>query len=452
MAEIIQQFFDLNLINLGTDDSQVIKLEETSQELAESLSANYAQIPHLTILGLNPDIPEDDLYLAKIESMLKQKSRMIRSQFSSQIRQCARAIAIQSLDIAIAKDRKAAALVWLTGSSALPYTRANKDQLLCSRLIQQAGEVFEKHAELDWLPYDTELDPSSNPSVSDINWKELVSKPVDQTCLFNELGAAAGPHGRSENRQITWKLPAHITPNPHSAATGDYSSVNPDWVFEFAKTASVSISHAISSANQPMIDGLNEHTNTIKKAFLDFMQESNTIFLGQMQSLKKSTSIYTKQTQLLWWKEALYSPLLKTSYRDLPIPIAMITLAMDLSSQISAPYPVSIDFFLNETARTLCKEKSVEQKTTLISIFELSDAFKNHAYAAKIIPESTYKFQDLPPLIQLLRQSIQGKNISSEMLFATLGVKSEQEISWADFSVWCFKSLQAQKLIEGHLV
>lgn len=91
-----------------------------------------------------------------------------------------------------------------------------------------------------------------------------------------------------------------------------------------------------------------------------FAEQMHSFLQTQRQAIQAAITDHeghrrTEQLRLdaLWWSEALYSPTLGQSYRELKPEVAALVMAQDLLQVVSLPAPASVAHLLAETVQRL---------------------------------------------------------------------------------------------------
>ena len=82
-----------------------------------------------------------------------------------------------------------------------------------------------------------------------------------------------------------------------------------------------------------------------------------------LQAVSGATAGLQRRTNLLWWKEALFSPSARMSYRDMSASDAAALMAFDMHRQIPTFSPASVAAFLRETVIALPTVGPEERKS-----------------------------------------------------------------------------------------
>ncbi len=78
-----------------------------------------------------------------------------------------------------------------------------------------------------------------------------------------------------------------------------------------------------------------------------------------LSSVASASAGLQRRTHLIWWKEALFSPSMRVSYRRLPPFEAAALMAFDLHQLVPCFSPASVAAFLDESVRALHTDKPV---------------------------------------------------------------------------------------------
>ncbi|MGI4765219.1 MAG: GTPase-associated system all-helical protein GASH, partial [Janthinobacterium lividum] len=158
-----------------------------------------------------------------------------------------------------------------------------------------------------------------------------------------------------------------------------------------------------------------------------------------------ATAGLQRRTNLLWWKEALYSPSAHASYRDLPAFEAAGLMALDLHGLVPVYSPASVSAFLDESIRLLpASAGASEPVLTLVSEARISDAMAPlRKIAALMVSPATGR----GPLLSLIGH-VGTPGVLDEpslRLFGGLGV--ETALSPSAWGTWLFRELQAARAV-----
>jgi GTPase-associated system helical domain len=94
-----------------------------------------------------------------------------------------------------------------------------------------------------------------------------------------------------------------------------------------------------------------------------FAVEISAYASNLFSSFSGATLGLQRRTQLLWWKEALFSASARVSYRSLDEIVAASLMAFDLFQQLPMLSPASVQSFLGEAVRLVQASGSNETRT-----------------------------------------------------------------------------------------
>jgi hypothetical protein len=114
-------------------------------------------------------------------------------------------------------------------------------------------------------------------------------------------------------------------------------------------------------------------------------------------------------------------------------------LAKDMQSLITLIYPVSVDFFMKEILRSVINDADAK-----LSFSNLLEADKLQNVQSILGAQNIFDFPR-KPLINYI-QRLASNQTTIEQMERETGIKSEDEISLADFTVYLLHDLQSIRL------
>ena len=144
-------------------------------------------------------------------------------------------------------------------------------------------------------------------------------------------------------------------------------------------------------------------------------------------------------TALLWWKQALYSPSLRCSYRDLSPAGTAIALSFDLGGVSGAPVPLSVEYFLREMIRNVLPENPE------LTLAELVAAMKTDERIDLCLPTAP---SDTPLRISLreLLSVVRKKVPTDDAITDYVGIVSSTSLPLTEWAVWLLRERLAEIL------
>ncbi len=426
-SNILQQFLDVGLLDVGEDDARLAQLQAAADELAEALAKMPQDLIPSTLVALDHQIDPDDPVLNQVETVVKKHWAMLRNRFKDRPREVLRSVLIEALSQAADSDPDIAAIVWMTGRSYLPYSQLGPEKAICLDLLQRLGDLAEKTAVEAWNGH-VEWTPPTSPSF-ELELPQTAAPGVDEEALHQELLAATGPNLGRSDQNTYWP---HNQPQP--------------WAQEFARRAATAIAASIDEVS----DGWADHQAPIVKKLADelstYVSSLNTIVDEAVRRIGSGDGNNERRTKLLWWKESMYSPSLKRSYRALePVPMAT-AMAADMHLQVLPHCPESLEYFLRETVYVELERRSIDirEAHTLPEI--CGHLATNEGNGLDRVLGSALLEPRRIPLLVAVQAAVAGASPSAEDLRRYVGVPEDENIELAEFAVWLFRDLQASRL------
>jgi hypothetical protein len=316
-SSLIQRFFDASLIPSDTTDERLGHYQSAATNLAGRFESEPELVPMAASVAIDSNCPASEPFFEVVEAAVKEHWKTFLVNNNDKPRQICRAILLEALEKRADGNDLVAATIWNSSANLLECVEGGQDQELVSELVLDMGRRCENYAASIWRP-----SPNPTDALPKFELKIPAAKTskVDQEALKAAWLDAAGPNTTNRygsNQGQVWSnifIPLATT----AVATAIDGSV-------------ASMSPTIKSLNTKLTSTINEHFDLISK-WVTKSQKSNE-----------------RLTSLLWWKEALYSPCLKQSYRGVqPAELAFVA-AYDLSQISGAPVPQSVEYFLSET-------------------------------------------------------------------------------------------------------
>lgn len=247
---------------------------------------------------------------------------------------------------------------------------------------------------------------------------------MDVNSLETELAASAGPNHRDgralENQNAHWSNQAQ------------------HWSHHFAPRAAAGIAKEVDKAVASLAKSAGTVGEQVETALNAFANEVATAGTKLLTSAVRHTA---QKTDLLWWKEALYSPTLCCSYRDLNPSEAVISMSQDLYEIVSSPSPQSVEYFMRETVRAVLAENPEISIEDLLQAAQESDRIKRVVKA--VTPPNEPKRVSLQEALSYAGQFA----FKSKKLQPWLGVAGDLKVRADSLAVWLFRDKQALALI-----
>lgn len=414
---ILQEYLNLQFIPLD-DDSALDKLKKASAEIAKKLQKDKSKIISYTLVALDPQVPVDDSTLAEVKEIVIKQWSVFTTKASDCLVTYLRAVILEALQN-ISDNTQLAGIVWLTGSSVLPYYNLDREASTLKEWLENIGNAYEQEAENQWT-ISSEIQ-FSNPAQISLN-ATITTSSVNADTLSADLKAASAhtSHGGEGSH----------TPGNHPQQWSDFLAERA------GKGFAKEINRALISQSTSLkkgLEGYNIHLN-------EYFSGLGKYFEGISKQMILGTQSIQRRSQLLWVKEALFSVGKKKSYRDIPKSDLPFVLAKDMQSLITLIYPVSVDFFTKEILRSIIDD--ADAKLSFSNLLK-ADKLKN---VQSILGTQSTIDSSRKPLINYI-QRLATNQTTSDQLENETGIKPGSEISLADFTVYLLHGLQSAKLV-----
>lgn len=412
---LLQRFFDASLIPADTDDERLGHYQATAVDLAKRFGETPSDAVSASRVAIDPNCPASDPWFAVVQDAVKVHWKTFLANHHDAPRQICRAILLEALSIAVAEDENLSAAVWNSTSSLLPHLGSGQEQTITHEFISKLGDECEAYSSGVW-----QLGGSSGgkPPVFEIKLPAVKTSKVDEAELTNGMSDAAGPHNAQSKN-----FGNH---NPHWPNTGNH------WSYEFAPRAARAIAAEVNkalTAVSPMLKGVSEQ--------LDPALNKYATALGKW--VIDSTQRNEQFTTLLWWKQALYSPSLKRSYRELSPTDIAIAVSFDISAVSGAPVPVSAEFFLREVIYALVPDNP---RLTLAEMVEAIKAIGLIESCLPTAPDGHTHRISVREFLSLFRQGTPP----AEAVPAYVGVGPTTTLTLSEWGVWLLRERLAEIL------
>jgi hypothetical protein len=431
---IFDDFLTAGLIPIGGDDQVYNKLIKASTNLEGILKKDKAKVINYTLVALDSNITEREPVLAEVEEVVTQEWKLIRSQFTNMPIAIYRGIILQALENLGTNDSLFAAIIWHSGCDIFTlYSKKAKESEILSTFLNKMGDLAEEAAIKEWS-IDGEPKGIRLPAFQ-LDIKILDSK-VDITELTECFIAASGPNGEDGV--------ARNDSNPYWPSKSDrYDSQNPNWSYQFAPRAAKGITNSVNKAFVSSNQNMKNFIDAFQKNANDYFSKLKTDVSAAIKETIRNSIAVERRSQLLWWKETLYSRTLKKSYRDLDDLGNAVAMAFDLKNLLPTISPVSVMYVLKETFHLVNGKKKrvkISEIVTLLKQKERKYLLENYFVRMDINSRSD--------IVSYLNEVLYDSSNFEEQILFKLGVKSDMEVEYDFLSTWILNSLIAQSLIK----
>lgn len=330
-SEYLMRFLDIGAIDLKGDDSRLEKLRLTAKDLSSVLKKAPAKTVSFTMVAADPGIASGDPSIQEAMAALRKQWETVSNAFSSPPVAILRAILLDAIVQAARADESISVAFVNTARNALAHAETADEAVVWREAVGEIEAKVDARAEQEWAtPEMILVDPLqyTPPAAVALKFK---APTVDREALQSEIQRASGPWGGNSSNQHS--------PNNSPQA----------WAASFADKMATAIANELEALGKglaPAPVDLTQPLTTLAKAITTHVEKALASFSGATAGLQR-------RTNLLWWKEALYSPSVHESYLDLPAFEAAALMALDLHQQVPTYSPASVSAFLKEAIRCL---------------------------------------------------------------------------------------------------
>lgn len=430
--DVLLSFLSKGLINVGGDDDKLGHLRQTAVDLSGILKKTPAKTCPFALVAFDPDVPSTDPTVVEVEDALRNRWETFVNTFADTPVTVFRAILLDALIRACGQNETVAAAFVASARNVLPYTEVGDEREIWVDIIGEIEKIVEQRSEREWAtPASISVPNVKLESPSEVEIR-IASKKVNSTALGGKLMKAAGPEYNSPDRgQVS------TGGNPQWPQHDPYQ-----WNYEFGTRTGKAVGEAINWAIGCLsIEGVD---------LPGFTQEMTAVISERLNTTLRSISSATaglqRRTNLLWWKEALFSPSVRKSYRELSPLDAAVLMAFDMHRQIPTFSPASVAAFLRETVIAL---PTIDQKEK-VPIRELFEKTRDSGILAELRTESA-KLVSAPvgrsSILGLIGHPEAAQRIDDRRFRDLVGVQPDTMLTLAEWSVWIFRELQAARAI-----
>lgn len=426
MAESILQSYLTHQHIKVTDESSTENLKKTVTDVKKLLNKKKLHVIPYTLVALDPKIKDTDPVVQHVEDIIIKKWSTFKNSVTAtkdKSTTYVRAVILESLSQLAKSDVVFAALIWHTARDVVKHYQLDAEKESIAGLLQIVADKTELEGRNLWgitQGFDIEEFTSK-----DISLSTPKTAQIDEEKLENYLLRAAQHTG--------WKQYSNnIGDNPQG--------FNQHWAGFFAEKTSKGMAELINGAFTQQTKSLSAISESVKKSLDNYFSQLQPFLEDLNSSFVNSISANNKRSELIWWKQALYSPRLNASYRDLEsIDIAILT-AFDLADQVDPIYPVSVDYLMRETLNDLQGEAAHERKPLADWVNDISNVTDDSKSAlSKHVVENDERKT-------LLAGLANASSKGSDHFFEETGIDNKAAASLSDLAIWLFHGLQAHAL------
>lgn len=421
-TDILIRFLGAGLINVGGDDAKFDRLKETAADLGATLKKTPSMAAAFALIAFDPEAPADDPVIKKVVEALQKRWATYVNTFSGTPVAVIRAILLDALVHAADGDDTIGVAFVTSARNALPFMEAGNERAIWTDVVANIERRVDARAEAEWATPSSITVPAMSFEAPKAVSTGATFGSVDKEALTNQILAAAGPY----------------------TATG----ANPHWPHSNPQNWAQEFSTRLAAAIANTVDALGKEANVepidLSGPLKGLAQAVTTHVEAALQAVTGGTAGLQRRTDLIWWKETLYSPSARVSYRGMPTSTAAALMAFDLHQQVPTFSPASVAAFLHEAVLTLPSLDPAEGRP-IRSLLEEAMASPEltplREAAAQLVQDLTGR----GPVLALLGHGSGRSTLDDDGFRAHVGVPAATPLTVPGWATWLFRELQAAR-------
>lgn len=424
--EFLMRFLEIGAINLNGDDTKLEKLRSTAKDLSTELRKVPSKTLSFTMVAADPSIPAADPVIEEAMAALRQRWETVSNAFSGRPVNVLRAVLLDALAQAAREDDAIAVAFVNTARNALAHAETADEAPIWREAVSEIETKVDARAEVEWATPEMIAVKPLKYTPPPASWSEFHAPKIERPSLQARIHSAAGPWG------------SVAPPNQHRPDNDP-----PRWSQEFAKQMTNVIADTVEAVAEQLAPSpvdLSGPLSSLAKSVTAHVEAAMVSFSGATAGLQR-------RTNLLWWKEALYSPSVHESYLELPVFQASALMALDLHVQVPTFSPASVSAFLKEAIRCLPAESGGNGNGRC----DIAALVREAKTAAFMQPFRTLAVQYTPapvgrgPLLSLIGHGQDAQVTEAASLRALSGVDASATMTPAEWGTFLFRELQAAR-------
>lgn len=416
------------LPSLGSSDDIYTKLIEATDDIVEMLKKQPVKIQNYLLVAIDNTISENEPLIDEVENIISARWQMLRSHFKKMPISLYRAIMLEAISKLASQNVKFASAIWFGAIDVYPLLDVpNKEQEVLNEFFVQLGDYVESAAIEDWQIKKENVEVK----IPKLDVKLVKSTTIiDEEDMKSEMMAAAGQSAQ-DGRGL-------VRPNSY------WPNQPQHWAYHFGSRAGEGIARVVNDALKGHTDNLSKNVEALQNGLNGYFTELGKNMKDALMEASKSSIAVERRSQLLWWKETLYSKSEHKSYRQLSEFESAIAMAYDLYHDLPSLFPISVDYILREAFGQIY---GLEKKEIKLVDFlnEVSSAGRKsfltkHFDIEKIEAGRT-------DIVTYMQKILHEKTDIKKDIVTSLGVKPDTLVSYEEISLWILHSLSAQHLL-----
>ena len=411
---VLLRFLESGLVNVGGDDAKLEKLQATAAAVSAILKKTPSKVPSYALIAFDPDAPAADPVVVEVLASLKEQWPTYVNTFASAPISVLRAIILDALIEAAREDDRVAIAVAANARNVLPFMETGNEYAIWVEVVDDIESNVDGRAEEEW----------STPS--NIEIPQLQPEAVAEIKIGNST-VTVNRDGLKQNFRTAARANNQYPQNNPQGWANNFGDLFADALADVLDEISANAKVGAVNVSVPLQQLTSKVSNYVTEA---------------MKAFSSATFGLQRRTNLIWWKQALYSPSKQRSYRAFPRTTAAALMALDLYQQIPMFSPASVSAFLEEAVHSLPATQGSEQRALIEILREASidvslDVLRVEAAKLFAIPSGR------SPLLALVAHPEKMNGLKEAELRAITGVPLDVLISDAQWASWLFRDLQS---------
>jgi hypothetical protein len=396
MPDILQNFLSLGLLDIGDDDTRLAKLRDAASDLQKRLTTEPRVGLYHTLMLFSENVDGNDECFRENGEILEHHWPTYRNRHPDVPTTIFRAISFQALSGAskTSPQLQMATAYALRSIAKIPHP--SKEGPLLAEFYAHSQSELEAKAIAKWQI--GEMPPHiAAKTVS------VAATQVNKATLEAAIMAASGPQNL-QNQAIPNANPYW----PNSAQ---------QWSQQFAPK----MTEALAST----LDAIAKNSAAeVTKALKGITEQVTTVLSTEQQRWGDAMVSNSRRSELLWWRQSLYSPSMRRSYRDLRPAAAAIIMASDFAGLAESCAPVSADYFLRETVGNVLGDSKTAAWNDVLEQLDTEKDVKESFFAAvpTFAPRTGVK-----TIVEQIRDELSSGSAAKTKRGTTRSGKSGQE-------------------------
>lgn len=422
--EILLSFLNIGVVNVGGDDTKLEKIQAAIKDLAAEVKKSPAKAIKYTVVAADPDVEASDPSVEGALATLRSHWNTVSNTFQATPVAIIRAMLLDAV-VKSAREDDAVGVAFVNSArNALPYVESGNERPIWLGAVKEIEAKVDDRAVAEWAtPEMISLNPLAF-SAPQVEPGGIKVHPVDRNSLQTMISQASGPMVGGDQ-------------NPYWPNTAQ------QWGPEFARRMTTAVADVIDNT----VDTIDLDPVDIAGPLQVMAKAVSAHIETALAAISGATAGLQRRADLLWWKEALYSPSARVSYRDLPAFEASALMAVDLFYQVPTFSPASVSAFLSEAIQLLPLVTATEKRGFL-------DLVKEAHSADALNPLRTVASQlaDAPvgrgSLLSLIGYIPQTSSLDAAGLKKFGGMDESSTLAPADWGAFLFRELQAARAVK----